>query len=65
MHALLATSWLDPFVSFIWWVVLAINKPIGNLGWSMIILAALIRLVFWPLNTAQFKACLLYTSRCV
>jgi len=48
--------WLDPFVSFIWWVVLAINKPIGNLGWSMIILAALIRLVFWPLNTAQFKA---------
>ena len=48
--------WLDPFVSFIWWVVLAIDKPIGNLGWSMIILAALIRLVFWPLNTAQFKA---------
>jgi YidC/Oxa1 family membrane protein insertase len=56
VHALLATSWLDPFVRFIWLVVLAINKPIGNLGWSMIILAALIRLVFWPLNTAQFKA---------
>jgi YidC/Oxa1 family membrane protein insertase len=56
VHLLLATSWLDPFVSFIWWVVLAIDKPIGNLGWSMIILAALIRLIFWPLNTAQFKA---------
>ena len=56
MHEILATSWLEPFVNFIWWVVLAIDKPVGSLGWSMIILAALIRLVFWPLNTAQFKA---------
>lgn len=56
MHAILATSWLDPIVNALYQVVLAINKPVGNLGWSLIILSALIRLVFWPLNTAQFKA---------
>ena len=56
MHVLLAASWLDPIVNFLAAVVMAIDKPIGNLGWSLIILAALIRLVFWPLNTAQFKA---------
>ncbi len=56
MHPLLAASWLDPIVNSLYWVVLTIDKPVGNLGWSLIILAALIRLVFWPLNTAQFKA---------
>ena len=56
LHLLLATSWLDPIVNFLSWMVLTIDKPINNLGWSLVILAALIRLVFWPLNTAQFKA---------
>ncbi len=56
MHLVLAASWLDPIVNALSWVVLTIDKPINNLGWSLIILAALIRLVFWPLNTAQFKA---------
>ncbi|MBV8067285.1 MAG: membrane protein insertase YidC [Candidatus Eremiobacteraeota bacterium] len=56
MHLIVATSWLDPIVSALYQVVTWIDKPIGNLGWSLIILAALIRLVFWPLNTAQFKA---------
>lgn len=58
MHLLLATSWLDPIVNALWTVVSAIDGPIKSLGWSMIVLAALIRLVFWPLNTAQFKAML-------
>jgi YidC/Oxa1 family membrane protein insertase len=35
-----------------------INSGVHNLGLSLILLAALIRLVFWPLNTAQFKAML-------
>jgi YidC/Oxa1 family membrane protein insertase len=48
--------WLDPIVNVLSAAVMAINKPINNLGWSLVILAALIRLVFWPLNTAQFKA---------
>ncbi len=56
MHVLFAASWLDPIVNALSGVVLAIDKPIHNLGWSLVILAALIRLVFWPLNTAQFKA---------
>ncbi len=56
MHLLLATSWLDPIVNALSWTVMTIDKPIHSLGWSLVILAALIRLVFWPLNTAQFKA---------
>lgn len=56
MHLILATSWLDPIVNALYSIVLAIDKPVGNVGWSLVILAALIRLVFWPLNTAQFKA---------
>jgi len=53
---ILAVSWLQPIVDFLSWVVLTIDKPIHNLGWSLVILAALIRLLFWPLNTMQFKA---------
>ncbi len=49
-------GWLDPIVNALWGAVLAIDKPIHHLGWSLVILAGLIRLVFWPLNTAQFKA---------
>ncbi len=56
MHVLLATSPLDPIVNFLSLVTMAIDKPINSLGWSLVILAALIRLAFWPLNTAQFKA---------
>ena len=56
MHLILATSWLDPIVNALFKIVSTIDKPIGNLGWSLVILAAIIRLVLWPLNTAQFKA---------
>jgi YidC/Oxa1 family membrane protein insertase len=51
-----ATSWLDPIVNSLWWVLSAIDTPIKNYGWSLIVLAAIIRLVFWPLNTLQFKS---------
>jgi YidC/Oxa1 family membrane protein insertase len=56
MHLVLASSWLDPIVNVMSQIVLTIDKPINNLGWSLIILAALIRLVFWPLNAAQFRS---------
>jgi YidC/Oxa1 family membrane protein insertase len=56
MHLILATSWLDPIVNALSAIVLTIDKPVRNLGWSLVILAALIRLAFWPLNTKQFKA---------
>lgn len=57
MHLLFAGI-LDPFVSALFAVVVGIERVVGNLGWSMIILAAFVRLIFWPLNTAQFKAML-------
>ncbi len=60
MHFLLAAfalgHWLDPFVGFIWWIVQHIDMVVHNLGWSLIILAALIRGAFWGLNVKQFKA---------
>ncbi|HEY5425053.1 MAG TPA: YidC/Oxa1 family membrane protein insertase [Candidatus Tumulicola sp.] len=49
---------LDPIVNAMSQIVWTINKPVHNLGWSLIILAALIRIVFLPLNTAQFKSML-------
>lgn len=58
MHLILATSWLDPIVNGMSWLVNTINAylPGHNLGISLIILAALIRLIFWPLNSKQFKS---------
>ncbi len=56
MHLILATSWLDPIVNGMAWLVNAINTPIHNLGITLIILAAIIRLIFWPLNSKQFKS---------
>jgi YidC/Oxa1 family membrane protein insertase len=57
-HVILATSWLDPIVNALSWLVLTINRPINNLGITLVLFAALIRLVFWPLNAAQFKSML-------
>jgi YidC/Oxa1 family membrane protein insertase len=56
---LLAANWfLDPIVNAMTQVVWTIDKPVQNLGWSLVILAALIRIVFLPLNAAQFKSML-------
>jgi YidC/Oxa1 family membrane protein insertase len=56
VHLLLGTSWLDPIVDGLWVVLGAIDAPIKNYGWSLVALAAVIRLIFWPFNTLQFKA---------
>lgn len=58
VHLLLAASWLDPFVWLLWQIVQYVNVVVHNLGASLIILAALIRAVFWGLNVKQFKAML-------
>jgi YidC/Oxa1 family membrane protein insertase len=57
LHLVLA-SWLDPIVSGLTIIVGYINQfvPPHNLGVSLIILAVLLRLVFWPLNAQQFKS---------
>ena len=56
MHVLFATSFLDPIVHFMSAIILQIHRIVPNLGVCLIIFAALIRLVFWWLNTSQFKA---------
>ena len=67
MHLLLAgflSPIFDPIVAGISWVLAhlatefqAIGLNLGvSLGLSLIVLAALIRIVFWKLNVAQFKA---------
>ena len=56
MHPLLATSWLDPIVHALAQIVNTINIPIHNLGVSLIVLALMLRAVFWFLNAQQFKS---------
>jgi YidC/Oxa1 family membrane protein insertase len=64
LHLLLASSILDPIVNTLSWVVLEINSglaavlhnPAGQMGVSLIVLALLLRLLLWPLQTAQFKS---------
>jgi YidC/Oxa1 family membrane protein insertase len=58
LHLLLATSWLDPIVNGLTIIVGYINQfvPPHNLGLSLVILALLFRIVFWPLNAQQFKS---------
>jgi len=58
LHVLFASSLLDPIVWALTSLVALLNRVVPNPGLSLILLAALIRLVFWPLNTAQFKAML-------
>lgn len=57
MDVLLATNWFfDPIVAVLSQILLYINLGVHNLGLSLILLAAGIRLAFWGLNVAQFKA---------
>lgn len=56
MHFFLATSWLDPIVNTIAGIIGGIDSVIHNRGWSLVLFALLFKLIFWPLNTKQFKA---------
>ncbi len=56
MVPILATSWLDPIVNGMYWLLTVINTPIHNFGVSLIILAVILRGIFWPLNVKQFKS---------
>ncbi len=55
MHLILA-SWLDPIVFAVNYVVGGINLVVHNRGWSLVIFALALKLVFWPLNSKQFMA---------
>lgn len=56
--ALLAFNPIDPIVTALHAVLTFIYGVVHNYGWSLIILAAMVKGVFWPLNTLQFKAML-------
>jgi len=55
---LLGDNFFTPIVNGVAYVISLINVPVQNLGLSLIIFAALFRLLFWSLNTAQFKTML-------
>ena len=55
MHVFLFANPFVPIITLVGNIINAINVPVHNLGWSLIIFALLVRLAFWPLNTAQFK----------
>jgi YidC/Oxa1 family membrane protein insertase len=56
VHFLFGASWLDPIVNVLWYMLSAIDAPLKSYGWSLVVLAAVIRLIFWYFNTLQFKA---------
>ena len=55
MHVFLFANPFVPIITLVGNIINAINIPVHNLGWSLIVFALLVRLAFWPLNTAQFK----------
>jgi YidC/Oxa1 family membrane protein insertase len=57
LHLVLAANWLlDPIVAVMGQVVSIINIPIHNLGLSLVVLAVVLRVLFWPLNAKQFQS---------
>ncbi|MBD5656423.1 MAG: membrane protein insertase YidC [Candidatus Eremiobacteraeota bacterium] len=49
---------IQPIVNLLHFVLQSIYGVVHNYGWSLIILAGIVKLAFWPLNTMQFKAML-------
>jgi YidC/Oxa1 family membrane protein insertase len=49
---------IQPIVNLLHFVLQSIYGVVRNYGWSLIILAGIVKLAFWPLNTMQFKAML-------
>jgi YidC/Oxa1 family membrane protein insertase len=61
VHLLLAFGWpfpnpLNPVIALLTWVLHGIHGVIPSYGWSLIVLALGIRLLFWPLQGAQLKS---------
>ncbi|MDR1708463.1 MAG: membrane protein insertase YidC, partial [Candidatus Accumulibacter sp.] len=49
-------GWLTIVAAPIFWLLDAINKVIGNWGWSIVILTILIKALFFPLSAASYKS---------
>jgi YidC/Oxa1 family membrane protein insertase len=52
------TNPIQPVVNLLHFVLQSIYGVVHNYGWSLIVLAGIVKLAFWPLNTMQFKAML-------
>ncbi len=48
--------WFDPLVNALGAVLTAIHTVIPSYGWSLIILALVVRLALWPLTAMQFRS---------
>ncbi len=55
---LLAYNPIQPIVDLLHLVLTKIYGVVHNYGWSLIILAGIVKALFWPLNSMQFKAML-------
>jgi YidC/Oxa1 family membrane protein insertase len=49
---------LQPIVDLLHAVLGSIYHVVGNYGWSLILLALIVKAIFWPLNTMQYKSML-------
>jgi YidC/Oxa1 family membrane protein insertase len=57
LESVLATNiLLDPIVAFLSTVLGTLTQYTHNFGLSLIVLAVLVKLVFWPLSAMQFKS---------
>lgn len=46
----------NPLVAAMGWVLTEIHSVVPSYGWSLILLALVVRLALWPLSQAQFKS---------
>jgi YidC/Oxa1 family membrane protein insertase len=49
-------GWLWMISDAIFWVMEKINWVIGNWGWTIVLITALIKLLFYPLSSASFRS---------
>ena len=49
-------GWLTIVAAPIFWCLDAINKLVGNWGWSIVLLTIAIKLIFYPLSAASYKS---------
>ncbi|MEM9242505.1 MAG: membrane protein insertase YidC [Pseudomonadota bacterium] len=49
-------GWLWPISLLIFWLMKHIFAIIGNWGWSIVIVTAIIKLIFWPLSAKSYRS---------
>jgi YidC/Oxa1 family membrane protein insertase len=49
-------GWLTIIAKPIFWLMMQIQKVLGNWGWTIIVLTIMIKLVFFPLSAASYRS---------